>query len=118
MQTSGSSPLPSDWSAFLYADICVQPNGMPLTVLSLLGRLGIDPWAEAQRLAALPSNLAVSALCRSITTALSDPRTRSAPCAQSEARAIAVRLVSLLPQAKPVRVAWTWHNWADGAVKA
>lgn len=117
MHSSEFSRQPLDWSEFLYADVCIQPNGMPLTVLSLLARLGLDPWAEAQRLATLPPNSAISALSRSIAIALSDSRTRSASCAQSAARAIAIRLVPLLSQENATRTSRTWHDWADGLAK-
>lgn len=94
-----------------------RPNGMPLTLLSLLARLGIDPWAEAKRLAALPSNLTAAALSRSIARALSDARTQSASCSGSGAVPIATRLKALLPQRKPIRSAATWHDWANGITK-
>jgi len=39
---------------FLLAEIDVQENGSPLTMLSVLARLGRDPWAEAAGWARLP----------------------------------------------------------------
>ena len=44
----------SDLNAFLFADVGTELNGSPLTILSILARLGEDPWAEAARLAKLP----------------------------------------------------------------
>jgi hypothetical protein len=56
------SLLHSDLNDFLFALVGDQQNGMPLNVISALTRLDIDPWAEAARLAALPTPLAVEAL--------------------------------------------------------
>ena len=41
-------------------------NGSPLTILSMLARLGKDPWAEAARLARLPKSSTVDDLANSI----------------------------------------------------
>lgn len=56
------SPLHSDLNDFLFASVGVEQNGMPLSVVSALTRLGVDPWEEAARLAALPKALAVETL--------------------------------------------------------
>lgn len=48
------SLLHSDLNDFLFAAVGEQQNGMPLNVVSGLTRLGLDPWEEAARLAALP----------------------------------------------------------------
>lgn len=56
------SPLHSDLNDFLVASVGVEQNGMPLSVVSALTRLGADPWEEAARLAALPKALAVETL--------------------------------------------------------
>ncbi|WP_146208990.1 hypothetical protein [Azospirillum sp. TSO22-1] len=47
---------------FLSAPLWEEKNGSPLSVLSALARLDIDPWAEAARLATLPRDAAASAL--------------------------------------------------------
>jgi len=47
---------------FLFAPIWVEKNGTPLSILSALARLGMDPWGEATRLANLPRAAAASAL--------------------------------------------------------
>src|SRR5437763_14074434 len=39
---------------FLSALICEDANGTPLSVLSALTRLHMDPWKEASRLSAMP----------------------------------------------------------------
>jgi hypothetical protein len=56
------SLLHSDLNDFLFASVGDQQNGMPLSVISALTRLGVDPWEEAARLAALPKVLAAEAL--------------------------------------------------------
>lgn len=57
----------SDLNAFLFADVGTELNGSPLTILSMLARLGRDPWADAARLAKLPKNEAFDYLTRSIS---------------------------------------------------
>ena len=44
------SLLHSDLNDFLFAAVGDEPNGMPLSVISALTRLGVDPWDEAARL--------------------------------------------------------------------
>lgn len=68
---------------------------MPLSVLSALTRLGIDPWQEAGRLARLPRDTAVQALLPTIACA-SD----TGEVTDEEARRTATRLVALLPPAR------------------
>lgn len=63
-----SSTLPpSEFNEFLLSSVGIQPSGMPLTVLSLFARNGVDPWGEAERLSALPTDLAVSLLAKAIS---------------------------------------------------
>ena len=49
---------------FLFESLGVEENGMDLSVLSALARAGVDPWAEAKRLAALPRQAAVAAILK------------------------------------------------------
>ncbi len=65
---------------------------MPLSVLSALTRLDIDPWREASELARLPPENATQRLASSIA-ALPD-----AWSARLDFRTIAARLVALLPR--------------------
>lgn len=65
---------------------------MPLSVLSALARLDIDPWQEAAELARLPPETATQRLASSIA-ALPD-----AWSVRLEFKAIAARLVALLPR--------------------
>jgi hypothetical protein len=85
------SLLQSEFNDFLYAPIGEEGNDAPLTVLSALARLGIDPWQESARLARLSRDLATQSLT-SMIAKLPDGR-----WAQSDAGAIAARLVALLP---------------------
>jgi hypothetical protein len=52
------------YDAFLFESLGVQENGMDLSVLSALARAGVDPWAEAKRLATLPRQNAVTAILK------------------------------------------------------
>jgi hypothetical protein len=86
------SLLHSDLNDFLYASVGDEQNGMPLSVISALTRLGVDPWDEAARLAALPKAIAAEALAPMIarlSVGQSLPR--------SDDLALARRLAGLLP---------------------
>lgn len=81
----------SDLNSFLFAEVGVEASGMPLSVLSAIARLGMDPWQEAQRLAKLPRTAAVDVLARMIA---------AMPASKwplPDAMAIAGKLVALLP---------------------
>lgn len=81
----------SEYNAFLFAVVDEGDPALPLTVLSALARLGLDPWQEAARLAALPRDAAAHALAQTI--AALPRRDQSA----SGSQATAARLVSWLP---------------------
>lgn len=81
----------SDLNPFLFAGIGTEPNGSALTVLSLLARLGSDPWSEARRLANLPEKTAAEWLAGCIA------RTPLAPESPGDAHQVATTLVALLP---------------------
>lgn len=81
----------SNLNTFLFADVGAESNGMPLSVVSMLGRLGGDPWATANRLAGQPRDAAVLELAEIITGAARAERSNA------EIMAIATRLASLLP---------------------
>ena len=76
---------------FLFAEVGDQRSGMGLTVLSLLARLGLDPWAEAARWVTLPKSAATACLAANIA------RMPLCPQALAEAHATATRLILLLP---------------------
>jgi len=71
---------------------------MPLSVLSALARVGLDPWQEAAELAQLPPDTATQRLVASIA-ALSDGLSMHV-----EIRTIAARLIALLPHPAPSNV--------------
>jgi hypothetical protein len=81
----------SELNGFLFADVGTEANGMTLSVLSALSRLGMDPWAEAARLARLPRNSAVDGLARLIAGM------PGSLWPMADATPIAARLVALLP---------------------
>ncbi len=76
---------------FLFADVGTQDGTGELTIASLFGRGGYDPWEEAARLARLPSGAAVASLAAIIAGA------PSVLCSLPEATVMAERLVALLP---------------------
>lgn len=77
---------------FLFAEVGTEANGSTLTMLSLLARLGQDPWAEAARWAKLPKAAAIESLTQVISgVPLFLDRT------VSDTRAVAAHLVMLLP---------------------
>lgn len=85
------SALGSEFNDFLFAPIGEDRNDMPLSVLSALARLGLDPWQEAAELARLPPDTATQRLVASIA-ALSEGLS-----VHLEIRTLAARLIALLP---------------------
>ncbi len=100
----------SDLNGFLFADIGVEGNGMSLSVISLLARLGLDPWIEAGRMARLPRTAAADALARLIAAM------PASLWPMSDAAPIATRLVALLPSGidipavakTAIKIDWRW----------
>ena len=94
-------PLRPDLDKFLFATVGDEFDDVPLSVLSALTRVGVDPWNEAGRLSSLARAEAVEQLARLITEV--PGRFRSLP----EAREMAGSLVNLLPRhdASPVSTA-------------
>ena len=88
------SLLHSDLNDFLFAPVGEEQNGVTLSVVSALTRLGLDPWEEAARLASLPKARAAEALAPLIAR-LPICRTHS-----SDDLAISQQLVELLPAQK------------------
>jgi hypothetical protein len=85
-------PLRPDLDKFLFAQVGNEIDGMPLSVISALTRLGLDPWEEAGRLGSLSNREAAEQLARLIADLPSrTDRLR-------DAREIAGGLVSLLPE--------------------
>jgi hypothetical protein len=86
------SLLNSELNSFLFASMGKEQSGAPLSVLSALTRLDIDPWAEGARLSNLPKEAAARALVALIALFPDDRRS------PSDVREIAARLVELLPK--------------------
>jgi len=81
----------SDLNAFLFAEVGTELNGSALTILSVLARLGEDPWVEAARWAKMPKSAAVDCLSQSID------KMPLGLLALADTSATASRLVLLLP---------------------
>jgi hypothetical protein len=99
MSTSDAFALKnSGLNEFLFADVGIEANGSPLTILSVLARLGQDPWAEAARWTNLPKASAIDRLANCISQMPLSPQSLA------ESRTTAARLVPLLPmQTQPLR---------------
>jgi len=105
---------------FLFAEVGVESNGSMLTVLSVLARLGEDPWAQAAQWVSLPKPDIIDRLAHSIAQMPLPPR------ALRDARQTAARLSGLLPTQiiKPNRsnaappTSLTWTRWAPVVVIA
>jgi hypothetical protein len=87
------APELPEMDRFLFASVGEEIEGVPLSVLSALARLGLDPRNEAARLSHLTSKAAASQLGR-LFARLPDRAWTS-----SEIRRIAKNLVELLPAA-------------------
>jgi hypothetical protein len=87
-----------EFDDFLYASIGVDRNEMTLSVLSALARLDVDPWEEAAELSELPKSTATQRLA-SLIAQLPGGRWTLA-----DSRAIAVRLIELLPRRSSSKV--------------
>ena len=89
---TATSAVESCFDRFLYAAVRDDPDGAPLTVLSILARLDIDPWEEAAKLTQLPGEVAARTLAGLI---LALPKGSATP---PDSGAIAARLITLLPR--------------------
>ena len=81
-----------EFDDFLYAPVGADRGEMPLSVLSALSRLNVDPWREAAELSELPKGVAAQRLASLIAQLPGGQWT------QADSRAIAVRLIELLPR--------------------
>lgn len=112
-------PTPSgkpDFSRFLCSQVWVERSGMPLSVVSALARLNLDPSREALSLATVHRTAAAIMLAHTIAR-LPDPP------ATIDMSDTAVRLIKLLPDSATVAsradpsTAWwirasrTWQLW-------
>jgi len=85
-------PLGSEFDAFLFAPVGVDRNGMPLSVVSVLARMDLNPWMEATKLAHLPVETAIRTMAAWLD-GLSDPALKPA---SPDTRATS--LIALLPR--------------------
>jgi hypothetical protein len=81
-----------EFDDFLYAPVGADRDEMPLTVLSALSRLNVDPWQEAAELSELPKDTAARRLASLIA------RLPARPSSQVDPTATADRLIELLPR--------------------
>ena len=91
--------LRKDFDEFLFAPIGVDASGMPLTLLSLLARLGIDPWEEAAELAHLSREPAMQRLASRLEAM------PNGPASAADTVNIATRLIALLHRTPPRKAA-------------
>lgn len=91
-RSASISQLTSEFDDFLFAPIGDERNGMLLSVLSALARLGVDPWLEAAHLTHMPEETATERMA-SLIAALPDR-----PSAQPDSASVAARLIALLPR--------------------
>jgi hypothetical protein len=82
-------------NAFLHASVGTELNGSSLTILSMLARLGLDPWSEAAAWAKLPRAAATARLTQAMARMPMTPESRAG------APAVAARLTQLLPSSHP-----------------
>lgn len=84
--------LTSAFNDFLFAPITHDAHGMPLSVLSALARLNVDPWQEAANLALLPREAAIQRLTGLIAQLPGGTPANPGPATN------AAGLIGLLPQ--------------------
>ncbi len=92
IRTVPGSVLRPEFDSFLFASLGEDGNGMQVSVLSGLARSDLDPWQEAAKLAELPGKTAVERLSALIETL------PGKAWVQADARAVATRLIALLPR--------------------
>jgi hypothetical protein len=103
--------LRKDFDDFLLAPVGVDASGMPLTLLSLLARLGIDPWEEAAELAHLSREPAMQRLASRLEAM------PNGPASAADTVNIATRLIALLHRTPPRKAALPEQSLPQNAVK-
>jgi hypothetical protein len=100
MDAIRDSLLHSEFDGFLFASIGAERNNaMPISVVSALARLELDPWTEAGELARLPRDIAtkrLTALLVRLPSGLGLPQ---------DSAALADHLIMLLPSPTTVSAA-------------
>jgi hypothetical protein len=105
-----SSLRKPEFDSFLFCSLGEDQNGMEVSVLSGLARSDLDPWHEAAKLADLPRKTAIERLA-AIIEALPGK-----VLAHTEAQAVAMRLVKLLPQTRADEAAANQRSGNLGAM--
>ena len=100
-------PLRPDLDGFLFSQVGEERRGVPLSMISALTQLGLDPWEEAARLSSLDRREAIEQLARLIAELPNAGRPLP------DARCIAGDLVEQLPKfghpaptPRPVKRRW------------
>lgn len=88
------NPNNPKFERFLYASVGEDRAGSPVSVLSVLARLNLDPWAETAKLAALGRTAADARLSALLS------RCREVPKLGQDHQAVAHDLTRLLPEGK------------------
>jgi hypothetical protein len=94
---SASTRLSDEYNAFLRSVLWLDRGAAPLTVLSALARLDVDPWQAAAQLAELPEPSACSKLASMLANLPGGPGMRQ------DIDALCARSVRLLPRVKRSR---------------
>ncbi len=102
------SQFRSDFDAFLYASVEERSDGPMLSVLSALARMDIDPWQEAAKLARMSRDKAIWRMAALIETLPANPS------AHVNSKAIATRLIALLPRQIVISVGTTGTSSVPG----
>jgi hypothetical protein len=89
--------LRKDFDDFLFAPVGKDADGTPVTLLTVLARLGIDPWEEAAELAHLSRETAMQKLASRLEAMPNGPATAA------DTVGVATRLIALLHRAPPRR---------------
>ena len=86
------APHRPEFDKFLFTLIGDDQHGLPLSVVSFLARMNLDPWQEAGTLADLPAEAVAGRLAGSLDT-LTDPVLR-----QAISETLILRLLAQLPR--------------------
>jgi hypothetical protein len=98
MRGRSAAFLGPEFNEFLFATIGVDRNGGYLSVVSALARLDLDPWAEAEKLAKLPIEIAIKNLSALIAAQ------QEVPLDGQEREKMSARLVELLPRRLNIKI--------------
>jgi hypothetical protein len=104
-----TSSLGLEFNAFLFAAIDEDSSEAPLSVVSALARLDLDPWQEAAELTRLPRETAIQRLGALLT------KVPGGPPAHSDSQTIALRLIALLPRPDVPTIGSPWPGARLGA---